>query len=89
VTNVSQLPAISDIEVPVGAWTDADQGEAVERLAEASNDVGLTGLVFLRDIETHESEPEVASDTVTVRIKTNRPLSSPETDIVRAKLLDH
>jgi len=88
VTNLSQLPAISDIEVPVGAWSGADESGAVERLADASNDVGLTGLVFLRDIETHENGAEVESDTVTVRIKTNRPLSSPETDIVRAKLLD-
>ena len=88
VTNLSQLPAVSDIEVPVGAWSDADESGAVERLTGASNDVGLTGLVFLRDIETHENEAEVEPETVTVRIKTNRPLSSPETDIVRAKLLD-
>jgi hypothetical protein len=89
VTNISQLPAISDIEVPVDVWSGADQGEVAERLADASNDVGLTGVVFLRDIETHENDAEVESDTVTVRVKTNRPLSSPETEIVRAKLLDH
>jgi hypothetical protein len=53
--------------------------------------VGLTGVVFLRDIETHEPDDEpadVASSTVTLRVKSNRPLSSPETDLVRAKLLD-
>jgi small-conductance mechanosensitive channel len=88
VTNISQLPAISDIEVPVHDWSGADQNEAVERLAKASNDVGLTGVVFLRDIETHENSAEPESDTVKVRIKTNRPLSLPETDIVRSKLLD-
>ena len=53
----------------------------------ASNDVGLTGVVFLRDIETHEPDG-ARSDTVTVRVKSNRPLTVPEEDIVRAKLLD-
>lgn len=86
VTNLSQLPAVSDIDVPLEEWAAADEDEAAGRLADASNDVGLTGVVFLRDIETHE--PDNAVDTVTVRVKTNRPLSSPETEIVRAKLLD-
>lgn len=86
VTNLSQLPAVSDISVPLDDWTRADEAEAVERLTSASNDAGLTGLVFMRDIETHD-RPD--SDTVTVRVKANRPLSSPETDIVRARLLDH
>ncbi|MGB0112300.1 MAG: mechanosensitive ion channel family protein [Ilumatobacteraceae bacterium] len=92
VTNLSQLPAISDIAVPLEEWASADERAAVERLTDASNDVGLTGVVFLRDIETHEPDGEREGDgtpdTVTVRIKTNRPLSAPETDLVRAKLLD-
>ena len=92
VTNLSQLPAVSDIEVPLEEWAAADEREAVDRLADASNDVGLTGVVFLRDIETHEpeldSESDADSDTVTVRVKSNRPLSTPEAEIVRAKLLD-
>jgi hypothetical protein len=89
VTNLSQLPAVSDIEVPLEEWAAADEHDAVERLTDASNDVGLTGVVFLRDIETHEPDEQRSStDTVTVRVKTNRPLSSPETEIVRAKLLD-
>ena len=88
VTNLSQLPAVSDIEVPIDDWARADEHAAAERLADASNDVGLTGVVFLRDIETHERDDETSTDTVTVRVKTNRPLSSPETDIVRSKLLD-
>lgn len=86
VTNLSQLPAISDIDVPVDAWAEADEREAADRLIEASNDVGLTGVVFLRDIETHEPDDDAA--TVTVRVKSNRPLSSPETAIVRDRLLD-
>ncbi len=91
VSNLSQLPAVSDIEVPLDEWAQADESAVVERLAEASNDVGLTGVVFLRDIETHEPDTDLESDAdvVTVRVKTNRPLSTPETEIVRSKLLDH
>jgi hypothetical protein len=92
VTNLSQLPAVSDIEVPIAEWAAAREAEVVGRLAEASNDVGLTGVVFLRDIETHEPETdpdrETDAGTITVRVKTNRPLSSTETEIVRARLLD-
>ena len=94
VTNLSQLPAVSDIEVSLVKWAAADEAGAVERLTDASNDVGLTGVVFLRDIETHEPETDAdsagdaAASTVTVRVKTNRPLSSTETEIVRARLLD-
>jgi len=90
VTNLSQLPAVSEIEVPIDDWAAADERRVVERLAEASNDVGLTGVVFLRDIETHEPDAAggAATRTVTVRVKTNRPLSSPETQIVRNKLLE-
>jgi small-conductance mechanosensitive channel len=93
VTNLSQLPAVSDIEVPVDDWVRADERAAAERLAGASNDVGLTGVVFLRDIETHEPDvddaaDDAAPDTVTVRVKTNRPLSTPEARIVRDRLLD-
>ena len=88
VTNLSQLPAVSDIDVPVEEWATADEAAAVERLTDASNDVGLTGVVFLRDIETHEPDHADDGDTVTVRVKTNRPLSSPEAEIVRDRLLD-
>ncbi len=87
VTNLSQLPAVSDIEIPVDLWERADELRAVDRLASASNDVGLTGVVFLRDIETYDTATESA-DTVTVRIKTNRPLNPVEEAIVRSKLLD-
>jgi hypothetical protein len=95
VTNLSQLPAVSDITVPLEEWRHADERAAVDRLASSSNDVGLTGVVFMRDIETHHPATDPAHetageqvDTVTVRVKANRPLSSPETDIVRARLLE-
>ena len=74
VTNLSQLPAVSDIEIPIDAWEQADTHDAIDRLASASNDVGLTGVVFLRDIETHEPD-RANADTVTVRVKSNRPFT--------------
>jgi hypothetical protein len=86
VTNCSQLPAVSDIEVPLEAWARADEQAAVDRLVAASNDVGLTGVVFLRDIEVHDEGG--GDDTMTVRIKSNRALDGAEESIVRARLLD-
>ena len=87
VTNLSQLPAVSDVSLPLDEWARADRDAAVERLAGSSNDVGLTGVVFVRDIETHE--PPTAEDgTVTVKVKSNRPLDPPQTDVVRDRLLD-
>lgn len=88
VTNLSQLPAVSDIDVPVEQWADADEQAVSARLVNSSNDVGLTGVVFLRDIETHPGDGAVPADTVTVRVTTNRTLTTPETEIVRSKLLD-
>jgi len=90
VTNLSQLPSVSEIAVPVDAWAAGDERVAGERLAGASNDVGLTGLVFLRDIETHhvEDPPRSTDGSVTVRVKTNRPLTHDETELVRDRLLD-
>ncbi|MFK8025004.1 MAG: mechanosensitive ion channel domain-containing protein [Ilumatobacter sp.] len=56
VTNESQLPAVTGIDVPIAEWSQADAEAAPGRLADASNDVGLTGVVFVRDIETHASD---------------------------------
>ncbi len=88
VTNLSQLPSVSDIAVPIDDWSTAHESAAAERLAVASNDIGLTGVVFLRDIEAHEPDDERDTSTVNVRIKSNRPLSVSEADLVRARLLD-
>lgn len=133
VTNLSQLPAVSDIDVPVDQWAGEDEQTVSRRLADASNDVGLTGVVFLRDVELHHHAGTATADTVTtgtgaadggtadtvatdagaadneaahapiaadaagagrpgetvtVRVTTNRPLTTPQTDLVRSKLLD-
>lgn len=93
VTNLSQLPSISDIEVPASTWQHADDAAVANLLTASSNDVGLTGVVFLRDIETFGAERAddatlpLPTDTITVRVKTNRPLSQSEADVIKAKLL--
>lgn len=82
VTNLSQLPAIHDIVVPTTAWANAEI-DALDRLSAASNDTGLTGVIFLRDLDAHEHP----SGTTTVKVKSNRPLSEPQIDRVKATLL--
>ncbi len=84
VTNLSQLPAVSRIPIGSDDWTAADVDGAPDRLVAASDDVELTGVVFLRDIETHGTDDP---GTVTVEVKSNRPLSLAERDAVRARLL--
>lgn len=93
VTNLSQLPAVTGIDVPLAEWSAADADAAADRLAGSSNDVGLTGVVFVRDIETQGAEHArgdlVDDETVTVAVKSNRPLSGPQADLVRDRLLGH
>ena len=82
VTNLSQLPATHDIVVSTPRW-EAAEVDARERLVAASNDIGLTGIVFLGDIDSY-GHP---SGTTTLKVKANRPLSEPQVHQVRATLL--
>jgi hypothetical protein len=79
---LSQLPAVHDIVVPTAEWANAEV-DALDRLAAASNNTGLTGVIFLRDLDAHEHP----SGTTTVKVKTNRSLSEPQIDRVKATLL--
>lgn len=82
VTNLSQMPSVHDIVVPTEEW-DVAELDAHERLAAASNDVGLTGIIFLRDLDAHRHP----SGTTTVQVKANRPLSEPQVARVKSTLL--
>lgn len=82
VTNLSQMPAVRALEVPTEEWA-RQQDSAVDRLAAASNDVGLTGVVFLGDVEAYDHP----SGTTTVRVRSNLPLSDEQTDRVRERLV--
>lgn len=85
VTNLSQLPAVSHIPIEVDDWSSTDADGAADRLVGASDDLGLTGVVFMRDIEAHQPDPDAG--TVTIEVKSNRPLSPAECDAVRSRLL--
>ncbi len=81
VTNYSQLAASSEIAFPTAAWSDVED-EASRRLTTASNDVGLTGVIFLPDLAAQEHPTGVT----TVTVRSNRPLSADQKQIVRDRL---
>ncbi len=81
VTNYSQLAASSEIAIPTDAWSDVED-DASRRLTTASNDVGLTGVIFLPDLAAQEHPTGVT----TVTVRSNRPLSADQKQIVRDRL---
>jgi hypothetical protein len=82
VVNHSQLPASAEIGVATDRWTDVEDA-ASQRLAAASNDVGLTGVVFLPELT---AQPHPAGMT-TVTVKSNRPLTDDQKSLVRDRLI--
>ncbi len=97
VSNHSQLPAESSIEVPGDLWAMTSPERAGHRLASASNEPGLTGVVFLPELTDEraadhsgrtDDEPTATSDDpVAVRVRSNRPLSDAERREARHRLL--
>ncbi|MEM8620693.1 MAG: mechanosensitive ion channel domain-containing protein [Actinomycetota bacterium] len=87
VTNHSQLPSVSEIEVPGDLWSHTTPEHAGQRLAAASNEPGLTGVVFLSEVE-HAVEPTVGDEPDTVRVRSNRPLTDGQRSRARQRLLD-
>jgi small conductance mechanosensitive channel len=81
VTNYSQLAASSEIAIPTTEWNSVED-DAARRLTTASNDVGLTGVVFLPDLATQEHPAGVT----TVTVRSNRPLSVGQKRLVRERL---
>jgi hypothetical protein len=84
VTNLSQRVATTPIEVPTHVW-DLVSGDAGRRLVESSDDVGLTGVVFLPDLVG-----QVADDGhTTVEVLSNRPLTAAQQREVERRLTAH
>ena len=81
VTNFSQLAASSEIAMPTAEWNHVED-DAARRLTTASNDVGLTGVVFLPDLAAQEHPAGVT----TVTVRSNRPLSPDQKQLVRERL---
>jgi small-conductance mechanosensitive channel len=82
VTNFSQLPASADIAVATDAWHEVEE-EAPQRLTNATNDVGLTGVVFLPELSA-QAHP---AGVTTVTVRTNRPLTDGQKCLVRDRLV--
>ncbi len=83
VRNSSQIASTADIQIPTAQWEDVEES-ALQRLAQATNDVGLTGVVFLPELATQLHPTGVTTVTVT----TNRPLTPDQRDLVHGRLTD-
>nr|WHW29143.1 putative mechanosensitive ion channel [uncultured bacterium] len=81
VRNSSQIAASADILIPTEQWADVEDG-AARRLAHSTNDIGLTGVVFLPELATQLHPTGVT----TVTVKTNRPLTADQRDLVQERL---
>ncbi len=81
VTNFSQLPASSDIAIATTQWNHVED-DAAQRLKSASNDVGLTGVIFLPDLATQDHPTGVT----TVTVRSNRPLTDDQKHLVHKRL---
>lgn len=81
VTNFSQLAASSEIAIPTSEWNVVED-DAARRLTTASNDVGLTGVIFLPDLTTQQHPAGVT----TVTVRSNRPLSVDQKQLLRERL---
>ena len=81
VTNFSQLAASSEIAIPTTQWNHVED-DASQRLKSASNDIGLTGVIFLPDLATQNHPTGVT----TVTVRSNRPLSDGQKQLVHERL---
>lgn len=81
VTNFSQIAASSEIAFETTQWNDVED-DASQRLKSASNDVGLTGVIFLPDLAARNHPTGVT----TVTVRSNRPLSDHQKRLVRERL---
>ena len=83
-TNLSQRVATTPIEVPTHVW-DLVSDDAGRRLLESSDDVGLTGVVFLPDLVGQADE----DGRTTVEVLSNRPLTPAQQREVERRLTSH
>ena len=81
VTNYSQLPAATSFDVDTATWLDVQDG-AAERVVASSNDVGLTGVVFLPELARSDDD----HGRTTLTVKSNRQLTASQADEIRRRL---
>lgn len=82
ITNRSQVAATVEILVPSRRWDDVES-DAARIIADASNDVGLTGVVFLPGLV---ATPHPAGGT-SVQVKANKPLTDGQRAALQERLL--
>ncbi|MEP1126601.1 MAG: mechanosensitive ion channel domain-containing protein [Ilumatobacter sp.] len=83
VTNFSQVAAVAELMVPTEQWNDVED-VAAKRLAAASNDVGLTGVIFLPEL-TAMAHP---TGVTTVQVRSNKPLSDGQKESLHERLVE-
>lgn len=81
VTNFSQLAASWEIAIPTTQWNEVED-DASQRLKSASNDVGLTGVIFLPDLAAQDHP----AGMTTLTVRSNRPLTDPQKLLVHDRL---
>ena len=81
ITNYSQLPATAEIIVPTEQWRNV-RDEAGKVLAAASNDVGLSGVVFLPELVAMPHDTGVTS----IKVTTNKPLTHAQRENLHGRL---
>lgn len=83
VTNFSQIAASSEIAISTTEWNHVED-DAPQRLKWASNDVGLTGVIFLPDLVAQDHPTGVT----TVTVRSNRPLTEHQKQLVHERLAE-
>ena len=82
VTNFSQVAATAELLVPTDQWQGV-QDVAPKRLAAASNDVGLAGVIFLPELVAMP----YSTDLTSVQVKSNKPLSDGQKESLQQRLI--
>jgi small-conductance mechanosensitive channel len=87
--NHSQTPTTTVLTVPADRWREIEPAAATTRLAASSNDIGLTGVVFVADVVgPGDGVDDGDSGEVELEINANRPLTRAQSEIVKQRLLD-
>ena len=87
--NHSQTPSTTRLALPAQQWSEIEPAAAATRLAASSNDIGLTGVVFVADIAGVDGDaPDAVTGEVHVDVNANRPLTPAQSEIVKQRLLD-
>ena len=80
----SQMPATTLIDVSTEAWVRLEE-QASDLITASSNDIGLTGVIFLPNLSPSDDR----NGTTTLTVRSNRPLSDKQADNIKQRLESH